>query len=103
MDDEILYKIIDTYGCMQQVDVAVEEMSELTKALMKYRRAVATKAEEVMSECRMNVAEELADVKIMLRQLELIFENEEKVGEWIEYKLSRQIARIENIVKELAN
>lgn len=91
MNDKNLKKIIAAYGNRAQVDVAIEEMSELTKALLKFRRAIGTVAE---SECRMNIAEELADVKIMLRQLELIYENEDKVTEWVEYKLNRQIARL---------
>ena len=35
---EIEGRAINTYGEQPQVDVAIEEMSELTKALLKYRR-----------------------------------------------------------------
>jgi NTP pyrophosphatase (non-canonical NTP hydrolase) len=63
---ENLEKIIDTYGEQAQIDIAIEEMSELTKALLKYRR---TKGNDAI--VNNNVTEEMADVKIMLAQLEL--------------------------------
>ena len=74
-DNEILNKIIAAYGIDSQMDMAIEEMAELTKALLKFRRA--GKAEEtstrVMSDILENVMEEMADVQIMLDQLYLIF------------------------------
>ncbi len=103
MDDEQLIQIIETYGVNPQIDVAIEEMSELIKALLKFRRGIENKTsdsdEQIVSVSHfillMNVAEEIADVQIMLRQLELIFQNEEKVNEWIEYKINRQMRRLE--------
>ncbi len=40
VDDNILEKAIKHYGVDSQVDVAIEEMSELIKALIKERRAI---------------------------------------------------------------
>ena len=88
MNDEILKRIISEYGTTAQIDVAVEEMSELTKALMKWKRSGRTTKENA------EIIDELADVKIMCRQMELIFECEEDVEHVIKYKLDRQIERM---------
>ena len=90
MNKEILQKAIETYGVESQVDVCIEEMSELTKALIKDRRSYGNS-----HEAWKNVAEEIADVKIMLEQLEMIFECKEKVQEQIEFKVNRLGERLE--------
>lgn len=76
---------IALWGDKAQTDVAIEEMAELTKALIKYRRcpSAATLAD---------VREEMADVGIMLSQLALIYGDciDEEVK-----KLERLAARIE--------
>lgn len=61
--DEVLQRAIDTYGREAQRDMMVEEMSELTKALMKLRRGGPVA----------DVIEEMADVQIMLDQMKIIF------------------------------
>lgn len=48
-------------GADAQTDVAIEEMAELTQALIHNRRGRPT-----------NIAEEIADVEIMLEQLKII-------------------------------
>lgn len=55
-------RAIDIYGVKNQEDVAIEEMSELTKAIIKNRRYNT-------DETRANIREEIADVQIMLMQL----------------------------------
>ena len=62
----ILEKAVDTYGAQAQIDMMIEEMSELTKALCKYRREATKHTFE-------NVLEEMADVQIMLNQMALVF------------------------------
>ena len=62
--NEFLKKVIDHYTPAHQLDIAIEEMSELTKEICKYKRGFDN---------RENVIEEMADVYIMLRQLRLIF------------------------------
>ena len=56
---EILQEAIKKYGVQSQCDMCIEEMSELTKALLKLRRA-STQPE--MQKCRENIREEIADV-----------------------------------------
>lgn len=90
--EEILRKAINTYGEQPQVDVAIEEMSELTKALLKYRR------NEDMSVNRRlnNILEEIADVSIMLDQLRMIYGSTEKQEE---FKLKRLNDRLKSCLK----
>ncbi len=77
MDDiDIIKKAINTYGIDAQVLMAIEEMSELTKALCKERRTRNVDDLSVRSKAMANIAEEIADVQIMLDQLRVIFDAE---------------------------
>lgn len=96
-DNEIFVKAIRTYGVKAQVDMALEEMSELTKALLKYRRIEAYddktcgKARDVLE----NIQEEIVDVQIMLDQLKLMYGYNESVRS---YKVDRLMQRLEESV-----
>lgn len=65
-------RALEAFGERSQILMAIEEMSELTRALLKYVRykdwGQGTK-EDVLKA----IAEERADVSIMLNQLEVIF------------------------------
>ena len=67
----ILSMAIATYGADMQIIVAIEEMSELIKAITKYIRADI--ASDDISEIVADAREEMADVRIMLDQLVIIF------------------------------
>ncbi len=83
-------RAIRTYGAQMQEDIAIEEMSELTKALLKYRRYISEPdKQEDLSDA---VREEVADVQIMLEQLRMIYGDS---GDTEEYKLNRLWARME--------
>lgn len=71
---------IKTFGKDSQCKMAIEEMSELTKEICKNFRG---------SQNIDAIAEEIADVKIMLMQLELIFDCSDKVIKWQNNKLRR--------------
>lgn len=58
-------EIIDCYGEKHQIVKAAEELSELTTVILQ----VITKNEKDIA----HITEELADVYVMLKQLELIF------------------------------
>lgn len=92
---EVLQECVDTYGAEAQVDTAVEEMSELTKALLKYRRKAA-QGSKGLEAARENILEEVADVIIMLTQLIMIYGGRDLVQETIENKVDRQIKRLAN-------
>lgn len=80
----LLDRAITAYGAPAQIDMAVEEMAELTKALCKIKRAQA--GCEVTAAIG-NVVEEMADVQIMLDQLRIIFHRSTEEAE--EAKLER--------------
>lgn len=82
----VMIDALEHYGNNPQVDIAIEEMSELIKELLKNRRG---------EENRSMIADEMADVYIMLEQLKFIFginETELKVN--AEFKIQRLKNRI---------
>lgn len=90
-------EIANTYGIEKQSDIAIEEMAELTKALLKYRRTIPT-CDEAATKAK-NIVEELADVQIMILQLEYLLRylGWTSEGEWykiIKKKINRQLERI---------
>ena len=86
-DRSKLIFIIDTYGTKHQEDIAIEELSELQKAILKHRRYGDKETEQA-------IIDEIADVQIMLEQLKIIYSCHKDVEERVEYKIDRQIKRI---------
>lgn len=86
---ELLTRAIRVYGEPAQIDMAIEEMSELTKALCKVKRAHG--GPETTAAIG-NVIEEIADVQIMLDQLRIIFGSDAGAEE--EAKLERLAGRL---------
>ena len=69
-DDKLGYlaaKAVEKFGVESQIIVAIEELSELQKALTKYLR------KGVCDEVIANIREEAVDVRIMLEQVEVVF------------------------------
>jgi NTP pyrophosphatase (non-canonical NTP hydrolase) len=87
---EIEGRAIRTYGEQPQVDMCIEEMSELTKELLKLRRE-STQAG--FQKRRENIKEEISDVQIMLDQMRIIFGD---TAEQEEFKLKRLNDRLES-------
>jgi len=89
MTKENIYKqATDIFGSKAQIIVAIEEMSELIQALTKHLRT------DLVTD---NLAEEIADVEIMIEQLRTIF-----VG--INDKIdSFKIAKINRLAMKLTN
>lgn len=92
-----LKEIANAYGDNPQIDMCIEECSELTKALLKYRRKSNSNSStgEEMSALREDIIGELADVRIMVEQMEIIFGFHNEVNQIIDYKISRQMKRLE--------
>lgn len=104
MNKEILQKAINTYGEFNQMNMAIEEMSELTKAICKLRRAsnelqntnsVYEKLKKIAVE-RKNIVEEMADCLITIEQLKMIFDCEGELNVEIDFKINRLKERLEN-------
>ena len=78
---------LDVFGEQSQVIVAVEELSELQKELCKLLRGQYHISD---------VAEEIADVEIMIMQMKRMLNNWDAVEEWKERKLARLADRIKS-------
>lgn len=63
-ETEVLQRALYTYGSAPQIAMVFEEMSELQKELCKYLRGKYSLA---------NIAEEIADVEIVLEQMKMLF------------------------------
>lgn len=78
--DAICRRALELWDKTGQVDCLLEEMAELQKEIIKNRRG----RDNVEA-----IAEEVADVEIMLHQLKLIHGIPEKVEEYKVFKLNR--------------
>ena len=87
-DIDVIKGALAKWGYNTQVDIAIEEMSELIKALLKLRRSPSGSRVS-------DVEEEIADVQIMIWQLCEIHDKS-AVQDHIEYKLQRLKERVEN-------
>ena len=92
---KILSSAINTFGPLAQQDMMIEEMSELTKAICKYRRAGSNKERDAAA-C--SVLEEIADVQIMLDQMKIMYGS---TTEQEDAKLVRLCGRLERRKDEI--
>ena len=82
-----LERAIETYGDDMQLNVAIEEFSELIKEICKFNRG---------NENIDNIIEEMADCYIMLEQLKIIFEiKNSSIYSVMEQKLDRLKDRLD--------
>lgn len=77
-------KIIKHFGCDNQCVVAIEELSELQKEICKHLRGLGNVH---------HIAEEIADVQIMLEQLQRIFDCHSEVELIKKQKIQRTTER----------
>lgn len=82
MNDFVLKEALQRWGVNTQMVIAIEECSELTHEITKYLRGRPS-----------NLAEEIADVKIMLRQLEFVA-GEDNVAHYVDEKIYRLQERL---------
>lgn len=84
LNNQVLELAIKKYGVSSQLDIAAEECAELIQAIMKYKRYGETK-ENIKS----NLIEEIADVKIMIDQLYMIFDDFDEITDCEKMKIKR--------------
>lgn len=84
---KVYEQAINLYGAEAQIHMVLEEMSELTKELCKSFRPGGTTLDKIADEC--------ADVTIMLEQLRIIFDMNDQVCEHMDKKIERLMGRIE--------
>ena len=74
LDKVNLYKqAIKSWGVLAQLDMVVEECSELIKAVQKAKRAKTDKQRAI---CEMFIAYEVVDVEIMCEQVRQMFKDQ---------------------------
>lgn len=106
VNDERLIMIADHYGFDAQTRQLIEEMAELTAAINRFWRkwlkcgAVEYSADEDFRETIQDEKEwlellgEVSDVKVCLTQLEYMLDSDEAIKAGMEYKIRRQMYRI---------
>ena len=103
---EDLLKIINHYGVNAQQRQFAEEVFELQEAIYQY---IAQKeaCENIgcsrihIDKCKEHIAEEIADVMIMLNQFKAYYDiPNETILVFMRGKVNRQLERIKNEVKE---
>ena len=92
---EVLKLAIEIYGVNNQVDMCLEEMSELTKALLKYRRFsdALNISKEKKDGPLANIIEEIADVIVMCEQMAMVH-GEDYVEAMLKHKIERLAGRL---------
>ena len=90
---KILEGAIEKWGATAQVVVAIEELSELQKELCKHARG---------KDNLESIADEIADVQIMLEQMMVLHDCHQVVMEHKAAKLKRLADRIESAEAALA-
>lgn len=86
-ETEVLQRALDTYGSLPQIVMVFEEMSELQKELCKYLRGKYSPA---------SIAEEIADVEIMIEQMKMLFCCADEVRDVRRRKVERLKERLDD-------
>jgi NTP pyrophosphatase (non-canonical NTP hydrolase) len=85
-ENEVFKAALKRYGSFAQIVMVFEEMSELQKELSKWLRGQNNVSQ---------IAEEIADVEIMLSQMKMLFRCETLVNEYRHRKVERLADRLE--------
>jgi hypothetical protein len=87
---------IAKWGRDKQLDMAIEELAELTKAIVKYRR------HDWNAVWRIKVLEEVADVEIMCHQVLILLAQNGDVDSGAEYSriMHNKVENLRNIIKD---
>ena len=85
---ETFSECVTRYGSSAQIMMTLEEAGELIQAIAKTQRAM--KGSGDIREAVDHLSEEIADVKIMLSQLTMIFDNDLEVAKYVHEKGARQ-------------
>ena len=87
MERKTFFAALSRYGAQAQIMMVFEEMAELQDVLCKFLRGRVDG----------DIAEEIADVGIMLDQMAIEFKVEDAVAEQRVYKVQRLRNRIEHV------
>ena len=105
MNQETLKKAIQEFGAKNQLDMVIEECAELIQSINKCRRkelvndfTIGNPTKEGDTETLFNLTAEIADVKIMIAQLELMLEPIYKEAVYI--SVERKLVRLEERISQ---
>lgn len=92
---EKLIEIIQHYGTLNQLKYLHTEYFELDEAILEYENDEYYHFDEVNNRYKLHIAEELADVMTMLKQIQYNYGiTDETVNEIMNKKIDRQLYRI---------
>ena len=87
---EDLLNIINHYGINHQLKYIHSEYFELDEAIMNYEWA------KYVNDDKKFIAGEIADIMVMLKQIQYLYEIEDKqIEDIMKYKIKRQLERID--------
>lgn len=90
MIKEKALEIINHYGVLVQLKYFQSEVFELIEAIL------TGKLTDLDNEALYHIAEEIADVMLMLKQFQEYYKiSDDRIGEIMHYKADRQLKRIE--------
>jgi hypothetical protein len=84
---ELMAEAVKQWGQDSQLDMVIEECSELIKAICKYKRGSDTGIHDIL--------EERVDVGLMLEQIDVMFPS----PGYIEMITEQKLQRLENLLK----
>lgn len=93
-----LLKIINHYGIKSQLKYFQSEVFELNEAIIQYEivyRDMCYSGEAINNQ-RQHIAEEIADVMVILKQIQYYYEiPDEEIEDVMKYKVQRILKRME--------
>ena len=90
-EKDLYERNIKYHGIEQETTIAMEECSELIKAISKCKRYGC------INKYRENLIEEMTDVLIMIDELKMIYQiSDVDISDIRQYKMNRQSYRIKN-------
>lgn len=99
---EDLLKIINHYGVLSQLKYFQSEVFELNEAIIDYEHDTGLRLDADDNwyyghKSKEHIAEEIADVMVMLKQFQYYYGIEdEQIEEVMRYKINRQLERLNN-------
>lgn len=97
--ENIYKRAVEMWGTEAQSDVMVEECAELIFAIQKMKRSGTS---QQMVNRYNNVCEEIADVRLMLNQMEYIY-NKDMINKYYKEKKEDVIKKLDKYEKDKDN
>jgi hypothetical protein len=80
--NSIYERALDKWGIENQIKICIEELAELIQVLAKHGRKINGTSIE-------KIAEEIADVELMIEQMKIAFKIYKDVEKWKDVKIKR--------------